>query len=187
MAIETEKAPSAWTIVNDYSKTAITLATGFLGLTITFQGQLTSGHSTFFERALLAGTWTCLVISIAFGLLVTGRLSGFLQNAGTAWWVLCWCNLSFLMLFLAAGMFLWFACLRLYSPVAKPAEVAVQRALDFMPSFYHQASPRWDVKSIVSETGNKSYEVVISEETTKARFSITLSESGQVIKATKTP
>ena len=45
-----DRPPSQWTVLNDYSKTMITLASGLLVLSVTFSSQLLSKNSDYVDR-----------------------------------------------------------------------------------------------------------------------------------------
>ena len=66
-------------------------------------------------------------------------------------------------------------------------KAAIQKVLDFMPSFYNQPSPKWTLQSIVLDPDGKNYEIHLSEDTTKSQFSLTVPIAGNVTKAQKLP
>lgn len=66
-------------------------------------------------------------------------------------------------------------------------KAAIQRTLDFMPSFYKQTSPAWTLKSMALDSTGKNYEIQLSEDTTKAQFQVTVPIRGNVTKAVKLP
>ena len=66
-------------------------------------------------------------------------------------------------------------------------KAAIQKVLDFMPSFYSPPSPKWTLQSIVLNPDGKNYEIHLSEDTTKAQFWVTVPIAGNVTKAQKVP
>ncbi len=69
--------PSPWSIVLDYSKTVITVATGLLTFTGTFSSKLYDGAH---PPCTLIAAWVLLLLSIAFSLYAIGRLTGYLMQ-----------------------------------------------------------------------------------------------------------
>ncbi|NGZ11351.1 MAG: hypothetical protein CV088_18600 [Nitrospira sp. LK70] len=67
--------PSPWSIVLDYSKTVITVATGLLTFTGTFSSKLYDGAD---PPGSLIAAWVLLLLSMAFCLYAIGRLTGYL-------------------------------------------------------------------------------------------------------------
>jgi hypothetical protein len=66
-------------------------------------------------------------------------------------------------------------------------KAAIEKTLDFMPSFYEQTSPKWKLQSIVLDSNGKNYEIRLYEDTTKAQFSVTVPITGNITKVQKLP
>ena len=101
--------PSPWAIVNDYTKTMVTVASALLAFTGTFAA---TGRSTYAPKQLLVLSWVLLVLSIAAALFSAGRLTGFLagRRRDDAAFLLP-ANLSYFSFFGAVLAFLAFAYL----------------------------------------------------------------------------
>lgn len=102
--------PSPWTIVNEYSKTVIAVAAGFLAFTITFSTQLYDPKTVDHIPILLLLTWLFLVLTIGAALFAAARLAGYLQdniNGTTGFLFLS--NVAYYLLVLATTSFFAFA------------------------------------------------------------------------------
>lgn len=102
--------PSPWTIVNDYSKTVVTIAAGFLAFTVTFSEKLYEPRYYDGAPIFLLLCWFFLVLSIATALFAAGRLTGYLrdQSTGTTSFILS-SNIAYFSLLVAATLFFVFA------------------------------------------------------------------------------
>lgn len=98
--------PSPWTVVNDYTKTVITVAAALLAFTGTFS---TSDRMAAAPVWPLFLCWILLVIAIAAALFSVGRLTGFLKNGKGSYTCLLAANISYFALFAAVLAFLAFA------------------------------------------------------------------------------
>ena len=98
--------PSPWTVVNDYTKTVITVAAALLAFTGTFS---TSDRMAAAPVWLLFLSWILLVVAIAASLFSVGRLTGFLKNGKGSYSCLLAANISYFALFAAVLAFLLFA------------------------------------------------------------------------------
>jgi hypothetical protein len=69
--------PSSWEILQDFTKTAATLASGLLVLTVTFAEKVL-GNGTSPETKYLLWTWVLLIMAILFSILSTASLRNYL-------------------------------------------------------------------------------------------------------------
>jgi hypothetical protein len=95
--------PSPWEVVNDYAKTVISVAAGFLALSVTFSSR---SEVSWWTYAWLIVCWLFLVLTVAFALWTIAKLTGSLENPyqGTRSFLRA-ANLSYFALFLAAACF----------------------------------------------------------------------------------
>lgn len=183
-----DPAPNPWKVIDDYGKTVITLASALLALTITFLGQFAIDEASHFQVILLIATWACLILAILFGLLGAAKLSNYLRGRTEHIQSVALSNLSFFSLLLASIAFGWFAVIQvLWPPPKYEPKAIIQRALDFMPSYYRISNPTWSVQSMTFDPAKKSYDFIIHEDTTKAQFSITVPLKGKSIDAKRIP
>ena len=102
-------SPSPWEIVNDYTKTVVTVAAAFLAFTGTFA---TNDRLAAAPVWPLISCWTFLILAIAAALFSVGRLTGFLRGKRSSpTQCLVSANLSYFSLFLAVVAFMYFAVL----------------------------------------------------------------------------
>ena len=102
-------SPSPWEIVNDYTKTVVTVAAAFLAFTGTFA---TNDRLAAAPVWPLICCWTFLILAIAAALFSVGRLTGFLRGKRSSpTQCLVFANLSYFSLFLAVVAFMYFAVL----------------------------------------------------------------------------
>lgn len=123
--------PSPWTIVNDYTKTVVTLASALLAFTGTFS---TSERMAAAPRWPLFFCWGLLALAIAAALYSAGRLTGVLKYRRGAYCCLLAANLSYFFLFGGILFFLLFAVLATGKPAAPPpTPSAATGAVELVP------------------------------------------------------
>lgn len=103
---DNDKNTSPWAVINDYTKTVITLATSILAFTITFAEKLTGPYPSTELKWLLGATWTVLVLSIIFGLWTAARLSNHLRGKEDSNACILSSNITFFLLVIAASLFI---------------------------------------------------------------------------------
>jgi outer membrane protein OmpA-like peptidoglycan-associated protein len=146
--------PSRWTVINDYSKTIVTLGAALLGFIATFSDKLQIAQAAqSSQNIILVLVIFFLVAAIGCALLVPGRLEKYLRICAAAdaaaaapgalqpgldqvtdaeWngrprvilWCKIWLNFSFFSLFLAALLLASFAGCRLLKPAPQRDEMA---------------------------------------------------------------
>jgi len=84
------------------------------------------------------------------------------------------------------GLSVWLYCKANFGETRDP-KVALQRALDFMPSFHKQPSPIWVFESMTFDAEKNSYEIVVTEQTGNTRFLVTTDGRDRVAKAQRLP
>lgn len=111
--------PNRWSVLTDFSKTVITLASALLAATITFSGQLLAGlGGTCWVHAIRA-SWVCLILAILAALVAAGQAYTYLferekrqssaspskEESAAERWAHRASNTSYFLLFLAGGLF----------------------------------------------------------------------------------
>jgi len=159
-------APSAWTVINEYSKTIIAVAAGFLALTVTFCGQLLHPFSRGYPLWSLLACWILLVLVIASSLLSAAFLSNYLRNKGNPNLCIFFCNVAFFALFLAALFFLIFAisAVRIKNRLTGPSE-AVTKSLSFVERNDPLKSVDWWLTSLEWNETKKQWDLTFQSET----------------------
>jgi hypothetical protein len=74
--------PSHWTILSEYSKTVITLASALLAVTVTFAASLMPASASGYITWVLYGIWTLLFAAIVACLLLTAFIFQLLRGQG---------------------------------------------------------------------------------------------------------
>lgn len=98
-------------------------------------------------------------------------------------------SLALNFLFLGGSIFLLLLTLwlKFYAAESQDPKVALQRALDFTPSFHKQPSPVWIFQSMTFDTTKKSYEIVVLEENSNTKCLVATDASDKVVKAQRLP
>jgi flagellar motor protein MotB len=117
--------PSPWTVVNDYTKTVVTLASALLAFTGTFS---TSDRMAAGPRCPLFLSWIALSIAIAAALYSAGQLTRVLKSGKGAYCCLLCANISYFALFAGIILFLIFAVLATEKQTIPPPPVAATAA-----------------------------------------------------------
>ncbi len=168
-----DKPPSQWNIINDYSKTIITLASGLLAVTATFSGQLTGKSSDRWSTGLLIGTWILLVLTIFSGVLTTVFVIQFLRNNRDGKYAILFANGSYLTLGLAGILFLAFGIYTITLPSKGwDAATAVEQVLKKMPEFTGTTDAKWNLQSLQWDESSKTYKLLIEGDRTADKFRI---------------
>lgn len=169
-----EKDLGPWSVVNDYTKTVVTLAAAILAFTAAFASRVTVISNEVWISYVLYFAWLLLVVSIAAALFSAGRLTGYLSgNTTTPKSFLLWANISYFALFGAVLTFFVFAIATTatLSPNVESIN-AVKTAKDYAervePSFAGQVvlqevtwnpnSSQWTVRL---EAGTASFSVTV--------------------------
>ena len=71
--------PSRWTVINDYSKTVVTLSGGLLGFLATFMEKLQIAEGSSTARDFFIAAIVFLLLAIASALAVAGRMDRYLR------------------------------------------------------------------------------------------------------------
>lgn len=166
----TEPPPSAWEVANDYSKTVITLASGFLALTVTFATQLVSKETPLYEKALLVGTWAALILTVAFSVVTVMLLINYLQHGTRSRGSILFANLSFISLGIAGLCFLIFGSSAfVFNTRAWDAPTAVEKTIAKMPMLAAMPDSKWTLKSLKYDASKKTYHLEVLDEKSGTR------------------
>jgi hypothetical protein len=189
--------PSRWTVINDYSKTVVTLGAALLGFIAAFIDRLQIAEASSVTRMILVAALVFLLFAVAFALAVQGRMDRYLRICsagdpagsvpGTAtplqwqterpravWWCKLCANLSYLALFLAAIALASFTIARLWSNPVRNEAAALTEATNLLASFSRVAQPKWQVEALTFDPRTDTFEVIVLEQTTSARFKVTM-------------
>jgi hypothetical protein len=75
-----EDAPNHLQLLNDYSKTAITLSLGLLSLSVAFAEKLLKSPADWIQASLMLALWTSLFLALVSALLIAANLTAIISN-----------------------------------------------------------------------------------------------------------
>jgi len=176
---EQDNTPSPWEIIQDYTKTVITLATAILAFTITFATKLTGPAPDFYMKLLIALTWSVLVLAIIFGLWAAARLTNFLRGKQTANACLFASNIAFFLLVLAGIMFVLIGIRHISS--GSDLSIKIDSAEKEAKVITKSQDP-WKMLSLHWNKKSENYEITYRFGTTSSIIRITMEDkSGKIL------
>jgi hypothetical protein len=168
----TAEKPNPWDIVNDYSKTVITLASALLALTATFGNQLLVASPHAWQRIVIGAALLLLVITIVSGVFAEAFLTTFLRGkAKTGNACLTWSLVALYSLIAAMLCFFVSAVGQLTGTRTDIASVA-ERATRTLDSLAKIPGAKWAITSVTLDATRNRYVQEVREETTGARFEV---------------
>jgi hypothetical protein len=178
----TAEKPNPWDVVNDYSKTVITLASALLALTATFGNQLLTPSSNNWQRGLLAAALFLLVVTIVSGVFAEAFLTTFLRGkAKTGNACLAWSLVALYSLIAAMLCFFGSAVGQLLESRTDIVSVT-EKATRTLDSIARIPGAKWSTTSVTLDSARNRYVYEIREETTASRFEvISDSKTGLVV------
>lgn len=185
--------PNPWDVIHNYSKTVITLATGFLALTVTFSGYLLGKQNPRWLICLLITCWILLVLAIICGLLAAALLSNYLRGKKSYKPIIFCSNISFFFLVGAGVAFLIFGAGHVIGYAEElDATNAIMQVHDFAPTIYKNVDVYWEVESLVWDDSKEEWKSVIcfssisDEIKIKNKFLVIIdAKRGKIIKFSK--
>lgn len=191
--LKTDDAPSGWFVLNDFTKTIITLSSALFALSVTFSANLLGKTTAEYQIMLLVLSWVGLALSIALGVASQGFLINYLRegkNGGAA--VGC-ANVSFLLVAVSVLLFLAFALATFNGAGSSSSDVlsVLPKARDAV----HQASgiPTLQMKSesATLQEREKTIEYVFStgagSEKYRVTWDISTGKTIRIVKETAPP
>lgn len=180
-------APHRLMVINDYTKTVITLASGLLAVTVTFSGQLL-GTQSLMPLIFLFVSWILLVAAIAFALITAAYTSVYLGLAAKENLdqkekakkksrferSISFCSYSFYCLLLAAIIFVGIGAARIFSHPKECSEAAAARQGREFVSSVHGAPPdKLFIESLDWDSSANTYTLVFREAENSNKYSVT--------------
>ena len=176
---EQDNTPSPWEIIQDYTKTVITLATAILAFTITFATKLTGPAPDFYMKSLIASTWSVLVLAIIFGLWAAARLANFLRGKQTEKSCLLASNIAFFLLVLAGIMFVLIGIRHISN--GSELSIKIARAEKEAKAITQSQGP-WKMLLLHWNKQSENYEIRYQVRTTPTIIRITMADkSGKIL------
>jgi hypothetical protein len=164
-----DRPPSQWTVLNDYSKTIITLASGLLVLSVTFSSQLLSKNSDWISNSTLTATWIALSLTIVAGVLTNVFVIQYLRNNVHGRRAVFWANGSYTLLALAGLTFLAFGFYAIWFMNKKwDIGETIDQATKSLPGFVG-TSGKWNLQSMQWNKNANTYELLFVKDGTDER------------------
>ncbi|MDX6528477.1 MAG: hypothetical protein QOH41_767 [Blastocatellia bacterium] len=164
-----DRPPSQWTVLNDYSKTIITLASGLLVLSVTFSSQLLSKNSDWISNSTLTATWIALSLTIVAGVLTNVFVIQYLRNNVHGRRAVFWANGSYAFLALAGLTFLAFGFYAIWFTNKKwDIGETIDQATKSLPGFVG-TNAKWNLQSMQWNKNANTYELLFVKEGTDER------------------
>lgn len=199
--------PSRWVVINDYSKTVVTVCAALLAFLAAFAGKLQDVQVSVVSRWALYAAITTLGASALAALAVPAKLERYLRicakgapnpadaesatvdewNARPSmiWWCKLAANISYLMLAIAVTALAVYAGLR-------PAPTwdergALTSAFDITQQVAGISQPKFLTQSFDYVDKEDAFDLVIVEQTTGARFKVKVPRSDSPLSVERIP
>jgi hypothetical protein len=179
-SLTTDAAPNPWAVINDYSKTVVTLASALLAATVTFSGQIIGSGLTFWQAIVLFSIWICLLGTIVFGVLAQAFLTRFLRgidskaNKSLGFSIAALCFLV-----ASSANFVAFAAMRAFSN-EHDARSSLEVCSKFLSALPQSNGSAWRITSLTWNEASTSCKIEAADENSKAVCDMSLDNTGQV-------
>lgn len=199
--------PSRWVIINDYSKTVVTVCAALLAFLAAFSGKLQGSNTSAMSRCTLYAAILALGLSALAALAVPAKLECYLrvcakgapavgdpETATPAEWnarpsMIWWCkfaaNISYLMLAVAVIALAVYA--GLMPGQARDEATALTSALDVTQRVAGIAQPKLLTQSFDFVDKEDAFELIIVEQTTGTRFRARVPRGGSPVSVDRIP
>jgi hypothetical protein len=144
--------PNQWSVIVEYNKMIIALASALLGVSVTFAEKLLVTPRSF-DRIALISSWVLLVLTILAAVMSAAFCINYLRNDERDKLSILFANSSFYLLLLASIGFLTLGVSR----TGNVAEVTVASAIVIAREGVEQADPaasKWPIKSVAAVDRN---------------------------------
>jgi len=180
--VSTDNRPNPWAVMNDFTKTVITLSSGLLVITVTFLNQLLKSNVEASAGIILAGMWVSLILSMLAGLLAAAFTINYLKYGKRGNLAIFAANTAFFLLLLA-GMFMgWFGIKRLtYSSKEMDIPAAIGLAQESLNSTTNQYGTDWVVTNLSLDEANNTYILDLQDTELDVEYSIVINRSSKAV------
>lgn len=179
-----DTAPNPWAVIEEFSKSVVTLGSALLGLTVTFSSTLVgkAGGSSAMLWALFS-TWGLSLAAVALGVATHAYVVRYLKNGmGARSAALC-ANLAFTCLVLAGIAFTSYAIANALRATRLDDAALVDRALANAPKLVGEAGGQWMVRRFVRNASANTFEVSVTSNGSKPTLQMTMDAEGTLIQA----
>ena len=198
--IKIDDAPNPYAVIHDHSKTVITLATAFLGLTVTFSTQLVGSNPSMWQIVMLGIVWLLLMVSIVSAIVAVVQLQRFLskklapnslddstsvnnKHIDNRYIMAFASSISYIILVIA-GICFGVLGLTQYTNqhIRLDAVTVSEKVLEFMPSVFNDNNAKWKTIELRLNENINTYQVIVLEEKSGQKFSITIdAQQGRIL------
>lgn len=181
---ETQRPHSPLTVIEEFSKTVVTVSSALLGITVTFSSHLI-GKVDEIASYILFGAWGLSVLAIALAIVTQMLVIRYLsigEKRARKWCALCG-NAAFFVLILAATAFAVFGIQVVTKSPTQDAMYIAELAIKEMPRIYDNLNSQWIIQTLIYDS-NK-YELTVQEINSGIKYFIILTENGVINKIEK--
>lgn len=170
----TDQATNPWDVINDFSKTTVTLGSALLALTVTFSEKLLAREGGALETGLLFGTWVFLVAAIAAGLIAHALVINYLRKGTSESKCIFFANAALFLLFISIVIFLIFGWVSFGKRENITVSGAIEKLENEMPKITRNTNLQWDVTSLKWMEATRSFEVTVTDRSTKDKYTVVI-------------
>jgi hypothetical protein len=183
MTSDKDPVPNPWDVLNDYSKTVITLSSGLLVITVTFLDRLLKTKIDPGLALLVILVWGCLILSIIAGLLAAAFTINFLKNNTRDHHAILMANAAFFLLVLAGIFLVWVGIKQLaISGSEMNIDAAVKLAEKSLDVVTNDPNPDWMVTSLDIDSSQGMYKLHIKENAAGDEYLVIVNTSSKDVK-----
>jgi hypothetical protein len=192
---ETQHALTSLSVLHEHSKTIITLATSFLGLTVAFAGTILGQNPPLSQIILLTIVWFLLIGVVLTAIVCVVQIYRYLLSGeqgttqdGSSKKPKNWRHraasvgaLSYLILLMAGLVFGVLGVVRLRTRNSQPDVVsASKQAIEFLSASAHVDGSKVSIERVVSDDPRQTYHMVAVDDRQK-RYEITIDWGNKII------
>ncbi|MDT3777055.1 hypothetical protein PJI16_05715 [Nitrospira sp. MA-1] len=182
-AVSMNPDPNPWSIMEEFTKTVVTLSSALLAITVTFSGKLI-GDLDSWASGILVGSWACGAASIICGVAAHGLIVRFLKTKKGAW-ATRMANTAFIFLVISTtGIAGYGFLMAKNSQVSSAVEIA-QIVLKDMPNISGLENTKWDLISLEFNNLKNIYSLIITEKENGQKYNVSITSKGKILRTNK--
>lgn len=181
-------APNAWTVIDNYTTSILTLASALLTLTFTFADKILVPNAPAWSRFSLGAAWILLLATLFSGAQSKGWLSDYLRISeadrceSARKKCLGFAQLTLWCLFFAIVGLLICAVPRVIE-TSSTLDSACMKTARILPAITNLPDSRWIIVEAKAIPGDKSFELLARDDASKTEYRIQVSaQSGDIVK-----
>lgn len=185
----TDDPPSAWTVLNDFSKTIITLSTALFALSATFSANLIGKTTSTYQVVILLVSWSALALSIAASVASQGFLINYLQDGRNRTAAVFCANASFDLMAGAVLLFVFFGMVTFRDGASQPKDVLsnIDRAREVARQTAGLQMSDLTMESAEWESKSQSFQYLFTSGDRDKKYRVIIEPGGRIVKAAQEP